>query len=172
MVKMFVSILGTVSTVQSSSSSFAGFLLFCDFTPSGRCFLLLLLAVVCVPFVNGVTCNSQNVIGLPYLFIGLVNLSLVDFRTFCSFWFSFDSMFSDFIESVLSFWSTTVITFGSPSVVGLALIVVPGVGVFFLSLINFFRPLPSTGLIFVFSQSSSGVIGVSALFNPFSSSTV
>ena len=103
MVKVFVSILGTVSTVQSSSSSFIGFLLSSEFAPSGRCFLLLLLAVVCVPFVNGVTCNSQNVIGFPYLFIGLVDLSLVDFRIFCSFWFSFGSMFSDFIKSVLPF---------------------------------------------------------------------
>ena len=103
MVKVFVSILGTVSTVQSSSSSFIGFLLSSEFAPSCRCFLLLLLAVVCVPFVNGVTCNSQNVIGFPYLFIGLVDLSLVDFRIFCSFWFSFGSMFSDFIKSVLPF---------------------------------------------------------------------
>ena len=103
MVKMFVSILGTVSNVQSSSSSFIGFLLSSDFTPSGRCFLLLLLAVVCVPFVNGVTCNSQNVIELPYLPFGLVKLSVVDFRIFCSFWFSFDSMFSDFTKSVLPF---------------------------------------------------------------------
>ena len=103
MVKMFVSILSTVSTVQSSSSSFVGFLLSSDFTPSGRCFLLLLLAVVCVPFVNGVTCNSQNVIGLPYQFIELVDLILVDFRIFCSFRFSFDSMFSDSIKSVLPF---------------------------------------------------------------------
>ena len=78
MVKMFLSILGTVSTVQSSSSSFVSFLLSSEFAPSGRCFLLLLLASVCVPFVNGVTCNSQNVIGFPYLFIGLVDLSLVD----------------------------------------------------------------------------------------------
>ena len=85
MVKMFVSNLGTVSTVQSSSSSFVGFLRSSDFTPSGRRFLLLLLAVVWVPFVNGVTCNSQNVIGFPYLFIGLVDLSLVDFRIFYSF---------------------------------------------------------------------------------------
>ena len=102
MVKTFVSILGTVSTVRSSSSSFVGFFS-SDSTPSGRCVLLLLLAVVCVPFVNGVTCNSQNVIGLPYLFIGLVDHSLVDFRMFCSFWFSFGSMFSDFIKSVLPF---------------------------------------------------------------------
>ena len=151
MVKVFVSILGTVSTVQSSSS-FIGFLLSSEFAPSGRYFLLFLLAVVCVPFVNGDTCNSQNVIGFPYLFIGLVDLSLVDFRIFCSFWFSFGSMFSDFIKSVLPFCSTTVITFGSSSVLGLALIVVPGVGVFFLSLINFFRPLPYTGLMFVFSS--------------------
>ena len=102
MVKMFVSILGTVSTVQSSSS-FVSFLLLSDFTTSGSCVLLLLLAVVCAPFVNGVTCNSQDVIGLPHLFIGLVDLNLVDFRVFCSFWISFGSMFSDFIKSVLLF---------------------------------------------------------------------
>ena len=103
MVKMFVSILGTVSTVQFFSSSFDGFLFSFDFTPSGRCVLPLLLAVVCVPFANVVTCNSQNVIGLPYLVFGLVDLSLVDFRIFCSFWFSYGSMFSDFIKSVLPF---------------------------------------------------------------------
>ena len=54
-------------------------------------------------FVNGVTCNSQNVIGLPYLFIGFVDLSLVDFRIFCWFWLSVCSMFSVFIKSVLPF---------------------------------------------------------------------
>ena len=86
MVKMFVSILGTVSTVQSSSS-IVSFLLLSDFIPSGRCVLLLLLAVVCVPFVNGDTCNSQDVIGLPYLFIGLVDLNLVCFVYFVRFGF-------------------------------------------------------------------------------------
>ena len=126
MVKMFISTSSTVFAVRSSS--FVGLLFSSDSTSSGRCALLLLLAVVCVPFGNGVTCNGQNGIGLPYLFIGLVDLSLVDF---CSFWFSVCSMFSDFIKSVLPFWSTTVIMFGLSSVVGLASIVVPGVGVCF-----------------------------------------
>ena len=107
---------------------------------SGRSLIPLLLVILCAPFVKGVTCNSQNVIGLPYLFIGLVDLSLVDFRILCSFWFSISSMFSVFIKSLLPFWSTTVITFGSSSVVGLAFISNPGVGVVFgfLSLISFF----------------------------------
>ena len=152
MVKMFISTSSTVFAVRSSS--FVGLLFSSDSTSSGRCALLLLLAVVCVPFGNGVTCNGQNVIGLPYLFIGLVDLSLVDFRIFCSFWFSVSSMFSDFIKSVLPFWSTTVIMFGLSSVVGLASIVVAGVVVLFLSLIMFLRPLTYTGLIVVFFQSS------------------
>ena len=65
-------------------------------------------------------------------------------------------MFSIFIESLLPFWSTTVITFGSSSVVGLAFISNPGVRVVFcfLSLISFLRPLPYAGLIVVFSISS------------------
>ena len=65
-------------------------------------------------------------------------------------------MFSIFIESLLPFWSTTVITFGSSSVVGLAFISNPGVRVVFcfLSLISFLRPQPYTGLIVVFSISS------------------
>ena len=123
---------------------------------SGRFLVPLLLVVLGAPFVIGVTCNSQNVIGLPYLFIGLEDLSLVDFRKHCSFWFSISSMFSVFIESLLPFWSTTVIVFGSSSVVGLAFISSPGVGVVFgfLSLISFFRPLSYTGLIVVFSISS------------------
>ena len=171
MIKMFISTLDAVFTVRSSYSSFVGLLFSSDSASSDRCAFLLLLAVVCVPFVNGVTCNSQNVTGLPYLFIGLVDLSLVDFRMFCSFWISFGSMFSDFIKSVLPFRSTTVIMFGLSSVVGLASTVVPGVGVMFLSLISFLRPLPYTGLIVVFSQSSSGGVGVSVLFSTFSSNT-
>ena len=66
-------------------------------------------------------------------------------------------MFSVFIRLLLlPFWSTTVIMFGSSSVVGLGFIVDPGVVVVFcfLSLINFLRPLPYTGLIVVFSISS------------------
>ena len=64
-----------VSTVESSSSSFNGFP-FAVVSPSiGRCVLSLSLAVVCIPFINGVTCNGQNV--LPYLFIGLMDLNLV-----------------------------------------------------------------------------------------------
>ena len=57
---------------------------------------------------------------------------------------------------LLPFWSTTVIIFGSSSVVGLGFIVDPGVVVVFcfLSLINFLRPLLYTGLIVVFSISS------------------
>ena len=170
MVKKFISTLDTVFTVRSSSS-FVGHLFSSDSASSGRCALFLLLAVVCVPFVNGVTCNSQNMIGLPYLFIWLVDLSLVDFRILCSFWFSYGSMFSDFIKSVIPFRSTTVIMFVLSSVVGLASIVVPGVGVMFLSLISFLRPLPYTGLIVVFSQSSSEVVEVSLLFSTFSSNT-
>ena len=103
MVKLFISILGTVFAVQSSSSFFVDFLFSSASTSSGRCALLLLLAVVCVSFVNGVTCKIQNVIGLPHLLIGLVDLSLVDFRIFCSFWFSFCSIFSIFIKSVSPF---------------------------------------------------------------------
>ena len=129
--------------------------------------MALLLVILCAPFVNGVTCNSQNVIGLPYLFIGFVVLSLVDFRIFCSFRFSISSLFSVFNKSLLPFSSTTVIMFGSSSVAGLAFISFPGVGVAFgfLSLINFLRPLPYTGLIVVFSISS-------VLSGTFSSSTL
>ena len=47
------------------------------FKSSGRSVVTLLLVILCAPFVNGVACNSQNVIGLPCLFIGLVDLSLV-----------------------------------------------------------------------------------------------
>ena len=103
MVKIFIFTLNTVFAACSFSFSFIGIHFSSDSASSGRCALLFLLAVVCVPFVNGVTCNGQNVIGLPYLFIGLVDVSLVDFRIFCSFWFSFDSMFSDFNKSVLPF---------------------------------------------------------------------
>ena len=99
---MFISTLDTVFSLRSSFSSIVDLLFFSDSTSSGRCALLLLLAVVCVPFVYGVTCNSQNVIGLPDLFIGLVDLSLVDFRIFCSFWFLIGSMFSDFPKSVFT----------------------------------------------------------------------
>ena len=153
MVQMFMTVLYTVCSVYSSSSFLSKFSFFLS---SGRSLVPLLLVILCAPFVNGVTCNSQNVIGLPYLFIGLVDLSLVDFRILCSFWFSISSMFSVFIKSLLLFWSTTVITFGSSSVVGLAFISNPGVGVVFgfLSLISFLWPLPYTGLIVVFSVSS------------------
>ena len=74
MVELFISSSSTVSTVESSSS-FNGFP-FAVVSPSiGRCVPSLSLAVVCIPFINGVTCNGQNI--LPYLFIGLVDLSLV-----------------------------------------------------------------------------------------------
>ena len=128
--------------------------------------MTLLLVILCAPFVNGVTCDSQNVIGSPYFFIGRVDLSLVDFRIFCSFRFSISSMFSVFIKSLLPFWTTTVIMFTSSSVVGVAFISIRGVGVAFafLSLINFLRPVPYTGLIVVFSI-------LSVLSSTFSSST-
>ena len=126
---------------------------FSFFKSSGRFVVTFLLVILCAPFVNGVTCNSQNVIGLPYLFIGFVDRSLVDFRIFCSIRFSISSMFYVSIKPLLPFWSTTVITFGSSSVIGLAFISIPGVVVAFafLPLINFLRPLPYTGLIVVFS---------------------
>ena len=42
--------------------------------------VVVLLVTFTAPFVNGVTCNSQNVIGLPYRLNGLAGLSLADFR--------------------------------------------------------------------------------------------
>ena len=117
MVQMFNCVSYTDSTVQSSSS-FTGSFLSVSFSSSGR-ILTLLQAVVFAPFVDGVTCNSQNMIGLPYLFVGVVDLSLVAFQVCCSFLLLVSSMFSVFVKSVSPF-TTTVITFGLSSLVDLA----------------------------------------------------
>ena len=106
-------------------------------------------------------------IGFPYLFIGIVSFSLAEVLVIGSLWFLFIficSIISVFIKSVLPFWSTTVIMFGSSSVVGvIVLSLFPGVIGLFLFRTNIFLPLPYTGLIVVFSNSS-------VLFSTFSSS--
>ena len=97
-------------------------------------------------------------IGFPYLFIGIVDLSLAEVLVIGSFWFSLIiifSFYSVFIKSVLPLWSTTVIIFGSSSVVAaIVLSLFPGVIGMFLSRISFLVPLPYTGPIVVFSISS------------------
>ena len=120
-VELFLFVLITVSTVSAFFFFLDGCFLVHAISSSVPCFLSLSLAILCKLFVNGVTCNSQYMIGFPYLFTGFVDLSLVEVLVIGSFWFLFIFIFSIlsvFIESLLPYRSTTVIIFGSSSVVG------------------------------------------------------
>ena len=157
-VELFLFVLITVSFVIALFFFLDGCSLVHKSSFSVPRFLSSSLATLSKLFVNGVTCNSQYMIGFPYLFIGFVDHSLAEVLVIGSFWFSFVFIFSIisvFIKLVLPFWSTTVIMFGSSSVIGVIVwSLFPGVIGLFLFRINFFLPLPHTGVLVVFSISS------------------
>ena len=109
MVTLFSFALDTVFTVKNSSSLIDSCLFVSAFPSTSCCGSPVLLVTFSVPCVKGVTCDSQNVTGLPFRLNDLADLSLHGFRMFGSIWFSFIftfSIISVFIESVLPFQSS------------------------------------------------------------------
>ena len=103
MVTLFPFAVDTVFTVKNSSSLIDSCLFVSAFPSTSCCGSPALLVTFSVPCVKGVTCNSQNVTGLPFRLNELADLSLPGFRMFGSIWFSFiftSSIISVFIESV------------------------------------------------------------------------